>query len=495
MIEVESLNKSYGSNRVLIDFDIGIEEGEVHALLGSNGAGKSTLARILTGLTPFESGTIRLRGKTYRPRSRREASGNGIVMVFQELNVIPTLTVAENLFFDRLPNRAGWIDRRQLNSAATEALARVGLGELDPETPASHLGVGQQQLIEIAGALTQKARLLILDEPTSALTGPEIDSLFENIERLRAGGVAIIYISHRMEEIARISDRVTVLRDGKRISTHHSKRVESPQLIREMSGSEIAERKGAAAVDRGADVGLAVCALSAGPLVRDISFEVRRGEIVGIAGLIGAGRTETLRAIFGADPIESGEVSGARPTSPAVSVRRGIALIPEDRKEDGLLLDKSIESNMTLSVLGQFSTGGWMNRGKLNAASQEAGERLHLKHDGVDRVVSELSGGNQQKVVIARWLLRDSKVFLFDEPTRGVDVAAKEAIYELLDELAARGKTIVVVSSDFLELMKISHRILVMSNGRITGEFEQEEWSQEKLTEAAFAGFSNPGLS
>lgn len=495
MIQVESLNKSYGSNRVLIDFDISIESGEVHALLGSNGAGKSTLAKILAGLTPFESGSIEFEGTPYRPISRREASDRGIVMVFQELNVIPTLTVAENLFFNRLPHRAGWINRSGLNHAATEALARVGLEELDPETPASRLGVGQQQLIEIAGALTQKARILILDEPTSALTGPEIDSLFENIERLRSEGVAVIYISHRMEELARISDRVTVLRDGKRISTHQSKQVESRQLIREMSGTEIAQRSGGRPVDTGSGIGLTVRGLSAGPLVRDISFEVRQGEILGIAGLIGAGRTETLRAIFGADPVGSGEVSGGRPTSPAASVRRGIALIPEDRKEDGLLLDKSIESNMTLNVLGQFSKGGWMSRGKLEAVSREVGARMELKHEGVDKATGELSGGNQQKVVIARWLLKDSNIFLFDEPTRGVDVAAKEAIYELLDELAAKGKTIVVVSSDFLELMKISHRILVMSNGRITGEFEPEEWSQEKLTEAAFAGFSNPGLS
>lgn len=495
MIEVESLNKSYGSNRVLIDFDIGIEAGEVHALLGSNGAGKSTLAKILTGLTPFESGLIQFEGNPYRPCSTQEASDRGIVMVFQELNVIPTLTVAENLFFNRLPHRAGWIDRGGLHDAAKVALGKVGLEDLDPETPASHLGVGQQQLIEIAGALTEKARLLILDEPTSALTGPEIDRLFENIERLRSDGVAVIYISHRMEEIARISDRVTVLRDGKRISTHPSKQIENRQLIREMSGTEIAERSGGGSAEQGSGIGLTVRGLFAGPQVRDVSFEVRQGEILGIAGLIGAGRTETLRAIFGADPVESGEVCGKRPTSPAGSVKRGIALIPEDRKEDGLLLDKSIESNMTLNVLDQFSKGGWMNRNKLDAVSQDIGARLELKHEGVDKAAGELSGGNQQKVVIARWLLRDSKIFLFDEPTRGVDVAAKEAIYELLDELAAGGKTIVVVSSDFLELIKISHRILVMSNGRVTGEFKPDEWSQEKLTAAAFAGFSEPGMS
>ncbi len=490
MIEVQDLNQSYGTNRVLIDFDIQIEAGEVHALLGSNGAGKSTLAKILTGLIPFDSGRVLLDGRPYRPRSRQDAIGQGVVMVFQELNIIPTLTVAENLFFQRIPQRAGWIRRRQLEGAASAALSRVGLEELDPATPASRLGVGQQQLVEIAGALEQRARLLILDEPSSALTGPEIATLFENIGRLRAEGVAIIYISHRMEEIAQIADRVTVLRDGRRIATHPAGRVETGQLIREMSGAEIAERGRSGEIAGRAGVGLTVRKLSAGPLVQDVSFEVRRGEILGIAGLIGAGRTETLRAIFGADPVASGEVCGARPRNPATSVSRGMAFIPEDRKSDGLLLDKSIEANITLNVLGRHATAGWLREKELGRAAEQAGRRLGLKHEGIDRAVGELSGGNQQKVVIARWLLRDSEVFLFDEPTRGVDVAAKEAIYELLDEIAAAEKTVVVVSSDFLELMKICHRILVMSRGRITGEFSPDEWSQERLTEAAFAGFN-----
>jgi len=498
-IQIQGLQKSYNVP-VLHDFDFDLKEGEVHALMGSNGAGKSTLAKILTGLTPRNAGEIQLFGQAYDPRNKQEAAEAGVIMVLQELNIIPTLTVAENLFLHALPNKAGLLDHRQMEERAREALARVGMKNVDPNELAASLGVGQQQMVEIAGALAQNSKVLILDEPTAALTGPETEKLFENIERLREEGVAIIYISHRMEEIARISDRITVLRDGRRVSTHNQAEVDTEQLVREMAGSAIAIRS-APVKKEATEVGLKIENLRAGSVVQGVSFEAHKGEILGVAGLIGCGRTETMRAIFGVDPIDSGEIHLAdgkvlshRRSTPE-SVRLGLAMIPEDRKGDGLLLAQSIATNATLASMEQVSRHGIVDHAKQESVAQEACDRLAVKRDALDQAVSELSGGNQQKVVIARWLLRDCDVFLFDEPTRGIDVAAKETIYQLLDDLAAANKTLVVVSSDLTELMSICHRIVVMSNGRITGEFTPENWSQEQITAAAFSGYNRTTTS
>src|SRR5581483_5565710 len=352
LLLVKALQKSY-SVPVLSDFSFELLAGEVHALVGSNGAGKSTFARILSGLTQADAGEFEFLGKPYCPRSKREAEHAGIVMVMQELNVIGTLTVAENIFLSRLPRRAGFVRFGQLRRMAREALTRVGLNELDPTTPARLLGVGQQQLVEIAGALAQNCRLLILDEPTAALTDPEIDRLFANIRRLQAEGVGIIYVSHRMDEIRRIANRVTVLRDGRRVATHPVEEVTPAGLVREMVGHDLPERKSGSARTAG-EVAMRVNHLSAGERVRDVSFEVHQGEILGLAGLIGAGRTETLRAIFGADSKDNGEIilgRDKRPVAirePADAVRAGIGMVPEDRKLDGLLLAQSIRVNTTL---------------------------------------------------------------------------------------------------------------------------------------------------
>jgi len=506
-ISVSGLHKSYLPGvPVLADFDFELCRGEVHALMGSNGAGKSTLANILTGLTPRNSGRILLHDEDYQPATKAGAAAAGVIMVLQELNLIPTLSVAENLFLHCLPNRFGVVSRRRLREQAVAALENVGLAGIDPDSPASRLGVGQQQLVEIAGALAQRSSVLILDEPTAALTGPEIDLLFENIRRLKAQGGAIIYISHRMDEIARIADRVTVMRDGRRISTHRTTKVESRQLVREMAGSEIAERSAESAdrSDGKAEPGLVVKDLYSGTAVRGVSFVARRGEILGIAGLVGSGRSETLRAVYGADRVDSGSVSlgnSAQPLSlrsAADGVSAGMALIPEDRKHDGLLLDKSLAANATLATMAEHT----LSLGRLNFASEYAAaegvfDRLELKRDSIDQPAGTLSGGNQQKVVLARWILRDSQVMLFDEPTRGIDVAAKEAIYQLLDDFADAGKTLVVVSSDLTELMSISQRIVVMSAGRIAGEFfpGTEQWTQEAITGAAFSGYLDDGES
>jgi len=491
LLRVAGLQKSYNSP-VLTDFNFDLQPGEVHALVGSNGAGKSTFARILSGLTPPDGGQLLLNGRPYAPRSKREAEQAGVILVLQELNVIGTLTVAENIFFNRLPHHAGWIRSGELNQAARVALTRVGLAELDPTLPAGRLGVAHQQLIELAGALSRNCKLLILDEPTAALTDPEIARLFENIRGLQDDGVGVIYVSHRMDEIKRIANRITVMRDGRHVATHQADRATPSELVREMVGHDLPERKAARSRNAG-EPALSVRNLRAGERVRDISFEVRSGEILGIAGLIGSGRTETLRAIFGADPKQSGEilVNGRTVTiqSPVDAVRSGIGLVPEDRKQHGLLLPQTIRVNTTLATLRRHSRpGGWLDAAAETATATGFRDRLQLRCSSVEQIAGELSGGNQQKVVIARWLARDCSVLLFDEPTRGIDVAAKDLVYQLLQALADEGKAIVMVSSELTELMALSDRILVMSAGRIAAEFSPAQWTQEKITQAAFSG-------
>ncbi len=512
LLEAKNLQKSYNVP-VLTDFSFDLAAGEVHALVGSNGAGKSTFARILCGLTQADSGQIGFNGRSCMPRSKREAEHAGISMVMQELNVIGTLTVAENLFLARLPNRAGFVRFGELRGMARQALARVGLDDLDPFTPARFLGVGHQQLVEIASALAQNCRLLILDEPTAALTDPEIDKLFANIRRLQAEGVGIIYVSHRMDEIRQIANRVTVLRDGRRVATHDASAVSPAELVREMVGHDLPPRQTASSRVQG-EVAFRVRSLNAGERVKDVSFDVRRGEILGLAGLIGSGRTETLRAIFGADPKQSGAIFVANPsspppshattipaspsdaliavtiTSPADAVRVGVGMVPEDRKQDGLLLAQSIRVNTTLATLPQHTrAGGWLDLGAEAKTAETMRERLTVRCASIEQPVSELSGGNQQKVIMARWLLRDCHVLLFDEPTRGIDVAAKDMIYQLLRDLAAAGKAVVMVSSELTELMALCDRIAVMSAGSIAAEFLPGDWTQEKITHAAFCGY------
>ncbi len=497
LLRVERVWKRY-SVPVLRDFDFDLRQREIHALVGSNGAGKSTFARILAGLTARDAGDIELLGQPYQPGSKRDAERAGVVMVLQELTVIGTLSIAENIFLNHLPRRLGWLRTGALHDQARKALARVGLGDLDPGARAALLGVGQQQLIEIAGALARDCRLLILDEPTAALTDPEIERLFANIRRLQNDGVGILYISHRMDEIRGIANRITVMRDGRRIATHAAANTTPAELVREMAGHDLPERKVGAGRPLG-DVALRVQNLRAGERVLDVSFDVRRGEILGIAGLVGSGRTETLRAIFGADRIEGGEVwLGARRVSfrsPKEAVRAGVGLVPEDRKQDGLLLPQSVRVNTTLSSVRRHANkAGWLDADAETETAASFCERLQVRCASFEQSVTELSGGNQQKIVMARWLARDCDVLLFDEPTRGIDVAAKDAIYRLLEDLARAGKAIVVVSSELVELMLLSDRIVVLSLGRVTGVFTPADWSQEKITRASFEGHLESSL-
>ncbi|HUD47847.1 MAG TPA: sugar ABC transporter ATP-binding protein [Candidatus Baltobacteraceae bacterium] len=496
ILRVDGLQKSYNAP-VLLDFHFDLRAGEVHALIGGNGAGKSTFARILAGLTARNGGQIQFCGEPYIPKSKRDAESAGVVMVLQELNVIGASSVAENIFLNRLPRRGGFVRFTDLREMARQALARVGLNDLDPGTPASQLGIGQQQLVEIAGALARDCRLLILDEPTAALTNPEIVRLFENIRRLQTEGVGVIYVSHRMDEILRVANRVTVMRDGRRIATHETDKVTPPQLILEMAGHGLPERRHLRR-EAGGQVALDVRHLSAGPRVCDVSFQVRRGEILGLAGLVGSGRTETLRAVFGAEPSQSGEILvGGRTVvirSPADAVRAGLGLVPEDRKQDALFLTQSIRVNTTIATLGLHSSKwGWLNERAETETSEKLSRRLQVQCASLNQAAGELSGGNQQKIVLARWLARDGSILLLDEPTRGIDVTAKETIYEVLRELARSGKAIVVVSSELEELMMICDRLLVMSKGTIAAEFLAGEWTHETITRAAFSGCFKPG--
>ena len=495
LLKVTGLNKAYNVP-VLIDFDIELRRGEVHALMGSNGAGKSTLAKILCGLSPFQQGEMELDGTAHAPRSKTQAMEAGVVMVMQELNVIPTLSIAEILFFHRLPSRFGIVSVSKLLNDAREALATVQLEHLDPRTPAGDLGVGQQQLIEIAAALTQRCKLLILDEPTAALTDPEIETLFAQITALKRKGVGILYVSHRMDEIRRIADTVTVMRDGRRISSRPTSEASQETIVSEMAGKDIWFDQRHARDLTNSEIALEVKSLRASPKVENLSFQLRKGEILGLAGLVGSGRTECLRAIFGADPRQAGDVivygNPVAFTHPADAVRAGMGMVPEDRKRDGLLLSQSIRRNASLASADLYSKFGLIDQNCELDATRQGADQIEIKRDSIEQSVAELSGGNQQKVVMLRWLLRDSEILLLDEPTRGVDVAAKESIYRLLRQFARAGKSILIVSSELLELMSLCDRIATFSGGRITEEFTPETWSQQKITQAAFSAYLAP---
>ena len=494
LLQGRGIGKTYATP-VLAGVDFELRAGEVLALTGENGAGKSTLSKIVAGLVQPTDGTLALAGAPYAPASRKDAEKLGVRMVMQELSLVPTLSVAENLLLGRLPHRFGFIRGDALNEAAARQMALIGLQDIDPRVPVSALGVGYQQMVEIARSLVGECRLLILDEPTATLTSREIAHLFKQIELLKARGVAIVYISHRLDELQQVADRVMVLRDGRHIDTRPMRSLTQADIVRSMVGRDVHEGLDRERRPQG-KVLLRVNEMSRGSVVRDVSLTLHGGEVMGLAGLVGSGRTELLRLIYGADRKDAGWLTRDEPklalkvNSPVQAVRAGIGLVTEDRKSQGLLLPQSIRVNATLANLGAVSRGGWLQGDVERDEVERLRDLLRVRSDSIEQPVDQLSGGNQQKVVFARWLHRDCDILLLDEPTRGVDIGARADIYAQMDKLAAAGKALLMVSSDLRELMSVCDRIGVMSAGRLARIFERGEWTEQLLLEAAFSAYA-----
>ncbi len=483
ILEMRHIRRAFPGVIALDDVHFDLCAGEVHVLLGENGAGKSTLVRILSGALAPDSGEILLRGQTVRIDSARRAQQLGIASIYQELNLVPALSAAENIFLGREPQRYGRIDQRTLNVRAQALLDDLQAG-IDARSRIRDLSTAQQQLVEVARALSLQARILIMDEPTSALTEQEIAALFDRIRDLLRSGVAVIYISHRFEELAEIGDRVTILRDGRHIATRPIAGSSREELIRLMVDRPLEDSYPGVRGARGAEA-LRVEGLSRKGGLHDISFTLHHGEVVGIAGLLGSGRTELARALFGADPVDGGRIflhgREVRIPSPRTAIRLGIGLLTEDRKHQGLILGLPVTGNITLPSLGRFSRLGWIRREAEQTAAVGYAARLRIRTPGLDQPVRALSGGNQQKVVLSKWLCSHAQILLFDEPTRGIDVGAKFEIYQLLDQLAAAGSAILMISSELPEILGMSDRILVMCRGRIAAEFPAATATAEKI--------------
>ena len=489
ILTMKGIDKSFPGVHALDHVDLELRRGEVHALMGENGAGKSTLMKVLTGIYHKDSGTITYEGREVEFSNPREAQDAGIVIVHQELNMLGHLTVAQNIFIGREYMKGKLIDDKKMNEEARKLFDQLGI-DIDPTETMSRLTVGKQQMCEIAKAISHEAKVIVFDEPSAALTEAEIEELFKIIRDLRNKQMGIIYISHRMDEIKVITDRVTVMRDGGYVGTLITKDCTKDDIINMMVGRVIYEDpKTESAVAKDAPVVLKVEHLNAGRMVKDVSFELRKGEILGFSGLMGAGRTETMRALFGADPKQSGDiyVNGEKieVRTPQDAVRHGIGYLSEDRKRYGIVVDKSVAENSTMASLENYMKGMFIDKKKENDAAQKYVDLLRTKTPGVDQLVVNLSGGNQQKVVIAKWLVRNCDILIFDEPTRGIDVGAKSEIYQLMNELVEEGKSIIMVSSEMTEILRMSDRIVVMCEGRKTGELGIEEATQERIMHAA----------
>ncbi|MCP8896543.1 sugar ABC transporter ATP-binding protein [Shinella daejeonensis] len=487
ILSLRGIQKSYGPIKVLHGVDLDIYPGEVVALLGENGAGKSTLSNIISGTVQPSAGGMTWLGKPYAPADPRAAMDEGVGMIHQELKLLPKLSIAENIFVGRYPMKSGRVDRKTMEERARAGLQRLGL-DVPPERLVEGLSTGRQQLIEIAKALTLNARLLILDEPTAALGGEETRALFRQIERLKAEGVGIIYISHRLEEIRQITDRIVVMRDGAKVQEFDSGDVPIRTIVEAMVGRSL-ERMFPALPAPNDEVTLEVRGLSSpGKAFRDINFSVRKGEVFGIAGLMGAGRTELVRAITGADPISAGEVllHGKPVTlrSPIDAIRNGIVLVPEDRKLQGVVLEHSIAENIGYANLKEIARKGWVSSRRIRDFAEDYIKRFGVKGRSGQNA-GELSGGNQQKVVIAKWLARKPQVVVLDEPTRGIDVGARSSIYDLIMDLAREGVAVIVVSSDLEEVLGVSSRIMVMAQGKQAGILNREDANDVSVMELA----------
>jgi ribose transport system ATP-binding protein len=482
LVKMEGIDKRFAGVHALKECQFELRTGEVHALVGENGAGKSTMMKVLTGIYQKDEGRISYQGKEVHIPDTRAAQKLGIGIIHQEMNLAPDLTVAQNIFIGKEPRQfiRLFLDDKEMNKQTSALLKQMNL-DIEPTTLVSELTVAKQQMVEIIKAISYDSQVLIMDEPTAALSDTEIEDLFKIIRQLRMKGVGIVYISHRMAELKRITDRITVMRDGTYIDTVATADISIDRIIEMMVGREIYQpvKPDRRAEDHDVTV-LDVRHLNRRNVLHDVSFSLRKGEILGMAGLVGAGRTETARAIFGADPIDSGEIHvhgrKVQIIAPHQAVKVGIGYLTEDRKHFGCLVDMDVKTNVALATLGKFTSGsGWINDKKMIDVANKVVESLKVKTPSIWQNLKFLSGGNQQKVIIGKWLTRNCDILIFDEPTRGIDIGAKSEIYKLLESLAASGKSIIVISSELPEILRLSHRIIVMCEGRITGELINDD--------------------
>jgi ribose transport system ATP-binding protein len=493
VLEMRNISKSFPGVQALENVNFSVRRGEVHALLGENGAGKSTLMKILAGAYQLDSGEVLLDGQLVAITDPIAAQHLGVSMIYQELNLVPQISVAENIFLGRLPAQGGWghLNWKVLRSRSAELLARLHL-QIDPRTPVKRLSVAQRQMVEIAKALSQRAKIIVMDEPTSALTLAETQALFGIIRDLQQEGVAVIFITHRLDEIFQVADRITVLRDGRHISTRWIAGLDQAAVVSMMVGRELTTLFPKLEAEIG-ELVLRIRGLNKAGLLHDINLEVRKGEIVGLAGLVGAGRTDLARAIFGITPPDSGEIwVEERPCiihSAGQAIQLGLGLVPEDRKEEALFLARPVRDNITIAIINGLSWLGFsIHHGREDRLVADYIERLRIKTPSSGQLVRNLSGGNQQKTVIARWLAAKPRLLIMDEPTRGIDVGAKAEIHELMGMLAQQGVGILMISSELPEVLGVADRIVVMHEGRITGEFNRSQATQELIMQAATGG-------
>ena len=489
ILKMQGIQKYFSGVHALKGVDFELRAGEVHALMGENGAGKSTLIKVLCGIHKRDGGSVELFGEEVNFNNIAESQAAGISVIHQELNMMGHLTVAQNMFIGREFKQGLFINDKKMEEEAQKLFDKMGV-KINPSTRLGDLTVGKQQMVEIAKAVSREFKLLVLDEPTAALTLPEVEELFKIMNDLKSKGIGMIYISHRMDEINRISDRVTVMRDGEYVGTVNTAEVTKDDIVKMMVGRVImGEQKAASAVAADAPVILEVKNLNAGKEVKNVSFQLRQGEILGFAGLMGAGRTEVARALYGADPKQTGEIyiNGCKVSlkTPEQAVKHGICYLSEDRKRFGLMLDKSVTQNSAIASVDDYITMGIINDTKMREISAEANTKLRTKTPSMEQLLKNLSGGNQQKVIIARWLMKNCDIFIFDEPTRGIDVGAKSEIYTLMEELTKQGKSIIMISSELPEVLRMSDRIIVMCEGRKTGELDISEATQENIMQLA----------
>lgn len=488
IVELTGIGKQFGAIQVLQGVHLSLYPGEVHALVGENGAGKSTLVKLLAGVHQPDAGTIKVAGEVVELRNPAQAQHTGIAVIHQEPTLFPDLTIAENIFMGRHPrNRFGRVNWKQMNDDVAHLLSLLGV-QLNVHTPVQGLSIADQQLVEIAKALSLNARILVMDEPTAALSSREVKELFAIVKQLRQRGVAILFVSHRLEEIFELADCVTVLRDGTHVITAPVNELTPEAVIRHMVGRELTALfpKGEATIG---DIVLEVRQLNRQGVFQDVSFQLRKGEILGFAGLVGAGRTEVARVLFGIDRADSGEIriknAPVKIASPQTAMRHGLAYVPEDRHQHGLVMDFSIVANMTLPILRKVSQLGIVSQQRERSIAKEYVQRLHVRAASIDQLVRALSGGNQQKVVLAKWLITNPSILILDEPTRGIDIGAKAEVHRIVSDLAAQGLAIILISSELPEVLAMADRVLVMHEGRVTGEFTHAEADQEKVMFAA----------